>query len=77
MEQSIVIIADDTVTIPLERYDELITAEARLTLILASNTDYDRVDRGLIELIRKLEDDEHQPGDMDFTKEEAKGESDA
>ena len=70
MEKSIVIIADDTVTIPLERYDELITAEARLTLILASNTDYDRVDRGLIELIRKLEADKNKPGDMDFTKEE-------
>jgi len=77
MEKSIVIIADDTVTIPLERYDELITAEARLTLILASNTDYDRVDRGLIELIRKLEDDAHRPSDMDFTKDEAKGEPDA
>lgn len=77
MEKSIVIIADDTVTIPLERYDELITAEARLTLILASNTDYDRVGRGLIELIRKLEANKNKPGDMDFTKEEAKGEPDA
>lgn len=70
LEMGVLVAADDTVTIPLERYDELITAEARLTLILASNTDYDRVDRGLIELIRKLEADKNKPGDMDFTKEE-------
>ena len=48
----------NTITIPLERYDELIIAEERLRLILASGDKYVTMDRGLIDLLRGLSADE-------------------
>ena len=48
----------NTITIPLERYDELILAEERLRLILASGNEYVAMDRALIDLLRGPSADE-------------------
>lgn len=78
-ETTIIRTEGDVVTIPRKEYDNLVTSKAALAFILKAGNGYCDAERAVIEAVRKtVRQPKEKPNEqVEFTKENPEGESDA